>query len=770
MILRQQIKAIAVLASALGVTVGLMSGSASATVVSPAASIRTIDGGVGGPAAAASISIGAPCAVTVSKDSLYVGEVGGGLVRSINTVTGRLTTVAGVGVPGESLNGAAAARSPVGGPCALAVDHSGNLLIAQTNVISVVPARTGRLYGQRMVREHLYRIAGALRHGRRGNGGPALDEALSGMYGITVDPAGDILVSDRLDGRVRIIAVKSGTRYGQRMRALRIYNLPAKDEMALPDGLAVDKAGNVVIADVGANVVRVLAVRSGRYYGIHMVAGRLYTVAGSGADGYSGDGGPARHAALAGPGSVAVDRSGDLIIADSDNRAVRVVAARSGTFYGLPMRAGDIYTVLTDEVSQPVDELSAVAVDSAGNILAADYAFNHVLAVAAHTGRFYGQPMTSGHSYQVVGNGTEYGFADCFGGYSGEAVPAVRAQFGCPEGLVEDSDGNIVAADTGSLRVRVIATRSGTFYGQAMTAGDVYTVVGDGDAGNPISGASATAVGLFPVAVAADASGNLIVANGGNRNLWVVAESTGTFYGQKMTAGDIYALGTTGLAWNSALLLDANGNIVVADSTSVGVIAAKSGTFYGVPMTAGKLYSIAGTGTPGYSGDGGSATAAQLNETEGLAIDGHGNVLVADAFNDRVRIIAVTSGRFYGQPMIAGDIYTIAGTGTCGSAGNGADATRAETCPDSLAIDKSGNVLITEYGRLQVLAAKSGTFYGVRMTANHLYEVAGNGHPGFAGDGGPLARAQFSGLFSVYVGRSGDVIVGDGLRLRMITN
>lgn len=769
MMLKRRIRGIACLASALCGTAGLIAGTANASAALPAASIRTIAGGVGGPAAATSIAIGFPCAVTVSHGSLYVGETGSGLVRSINTRTGRLTTVAGVGVLGESVNGSVATRSPLSGPCALTVDRAGNLLIAQTDTISVVPVRTGTFYGQRMTRGHLYRVAGARRNGQRGNGGLALDAALGGMYGIAVDPAGDILVSDRLDDRVRIIAVKSGIRYEQRMRALHIYTLAPKDKIGIPYGLAVDKAGNIVIADVSADKIRVLAARSATYYGIHMVAGRLYTVAGTGASGYGGDGGPATHATLAEPESVAVGAAGDLVIADTGNNAVRVVAVSSGTFYGVPMRAGNIYTVPAGGLSL-VDYLAAVAVDGAGNILAANYELNNVMAIAARTGTFYGQPMIGGHSYVVVGNGTEYGFDDCFGGYSGDAIPVARAQFGCAQGLAEDSEGNIVAADTGSFRVRAIAARSGTFYGQAMTAGDVYTVAGDGNAGNPKSGDSATAVSMIPVAVAVDAAGNLIVANGDARNVWVVADSTGTFYGQKMTAGDIYLLASTGLAWQSGLLLDANGNIVVADSTSVGVIAAKSGNFYGMPMTAGLLYSIAGTGKPGYSGDGGLATAAELNEAEGLEIDADGNVLIADSFNDRVRVIVVRSGRFYGTSMIAGHIYTIAGNGTCGPAGNGKSATSAETCPDSLAIDKSGNVLITEYSRLQVLAAESGTFYGVRMTADHLYAVAGNGNSGFAGDGEQLAKARFSGLFSVYVSPSGEVIVADGPRLRIISN
>jgi trimeric autotransporter adhesin len=474
------------------------------------------------------------------------------------------------------------------------------------------------------------------------------------MYGMAVDAAGNNLVTTGWPTySVRIIAARSGTRYGQLMQALHIYTLAPQYKLGYPQGVAVDAAGNVVIADPGAQTVRVLAVRSATYYGIPMTAGRMYTVAGTGTSGYGGDSGPARQATFNGPASVAVDPAGNLVIADSGNNAIRVVAARSGTFYGEPMTAGDIYTVPTGGV-RPMNDLAAVTVDGAGNIVAADYGFNYVQVIAGSTGMFDGQPMTTGHSYVVAGNGTEYGFGGCSGAFSGNAIPAARAQFGCPQGLTQDRQGNIFAADTAAFRVRVIAAQTGTFYGQAMTAGN--------------------------------------------------------------------------------------------------------------------LYPIAGTGTQGFSGNGGPATAAQLSGAEGLAIDAHGNVLVADANNAMVRIIAAQSGQFYGISMTAGHIYALAGTEICGTAGNGALATTAETCPQSLAIDPSGNVLITEYGRLQVLAAKSGTFYGVPMTADHLYAVAGNGSSRFAGDSGPLASTRFSGVFSIYASPAGQVIIADGPRLRAITS
>jgi DNA-binding beta-propeller fold protein YncE len=115
--------------------------------------------------------------------------------------------------------------------------------------------------------------------------------------------------------------------------------------------VAVARAGNLVIADSGSNRIRVVAARTRRFYGQAMRAGDIYTVAGGGRHGL-GDGNPATKAQLSYPWGVAVDRAGNLVIADTFNNRVRAVAARTGRFYGLAMTAGDIYTVAGNGASQ----------------------------------------------------------------------------------------------------------------------------------------------------------------------------------------------------------------------------------------------------------------------------------------------------------------------------------------------------------------------------------------------------------------------------------
>lgn len=131
------------------------------------------------------------------------------------------------------------------------------------------------------------------------------------------------------------------------------------------------------------------------------------------------------------------------------------------------------------------------------------------------------------------------------------------------------------------------------------------------------------------------------------------------------------------LGYVGGLAFDHAGNTVIADLTHGRIqgIAARTGSFYGQAMKAGDIYTIAGTGVKGYNGDGIPARTAELSGPRGVAVDRAGNILVADSYNNRIRVIAATTGTYYGQKMTAGDIYTIAGTGALGSSGNGGPAT-----------------------------------------------------------------------------------------------
>ena len=342
-----------------------------------------------------------------------------------------------------------------------------------------------------------------------------------------------------------------------------------------PSGIAVSASGNILISEGSGQRVRMVAATSGTFYGQAMTQGDIYTIAGNGGEGYSGDGGPAISAELYVPEGVVVDASGNVLIADSFNDRLRVVAAITGTFYGQSMTSGDIYT--------------------------------------------------------IAGNGTQ--------GYSGDGSVATSAELYEPSGIGVDSSGNILIADYGNLRIRVVATATGTFYGRAMTKGDIYTIAGDGGEGYGGDGGVATSAPLdYPSGVAVDASGNALIADYFNNRIRVVATATGTFYGQSMTKGDIYTLaggGSSGLGDGGpatsaelstpySVVVDASGDVLIADSDNYRLreVAASTGTLDGQPMTKGDIYTVAGNGASSeYSGDSGPATSAQLSSPAGTAID-----------------------------------------------------------------------------------------------------------------------------------------------------
>src|SRR6185369_10886691 len=135
------------------------------------------------------------------------------------------------------------------------------------------------------------------------------------------------------------------------------------------------------------------------------------------------------------------------------------------------------------------------------------------------------------------------------------------------------------------------------------------------------------------------------------------------------------------------------------------------------------INSVAGNGVVSYSGDGGQALRAQMNSPQGVAIDAAGNLYVADTGNNVVRRVTP-----------AGVITTVAGNGTPGSNGDGSAATSAQlNAPDGLALDSAGNLYIADSLNAKVRRVS---------TAGTISTVAGNGTPGFGGDGGAATSAQ----------------------------
>ena len=361
----------------------------------------------------------------------------------------------------------------------------------------------------------------------------------------------NIYISDTYNDRIRMVAGVSGTFFGISMTAGDIYTIAGNGtasysgdsgaatgaEVANPDVLNIDKNGNIYFADESNYRIRMIPQASGTYFGSAMTAGKIYTVAGNGTNGGIGDGGAATTAEVNYPGSVAIDLSGNLIIADNGDNKLRMVAAQSGTYFGVSFTAaGEMNTIVgtgtggftgdgqpatAAELLYPTD----VSVDTSGNLYITDNN-NRCIRKVDHTTQIIstvaGTPQTSG--------------------YGGDGMPATSAKLSQPYGTVVDSHGNIYIADLGNQRVRMVAAVSGTYFGMSVTSGNIYTIAGTGTGGFSSDGVAATSAELSsPDALSLDSSGNLYISDGGNNRIRKINASTGII---STVAGN----GTTGFS------------------------------------------------------------------------------------------------------------------------------------------------------------------------------------------------------------------------------
>jgi hypothetical protein len=744
----------------------------------PHGTISTVIGGPGGPAPATSVSVW-PCTLKYAPGGLYFSSYGS-VVDRVSERTGLLTPIAGNGLLGINnapgpRDGTPALAGTLGGACGVTTDGAGNVLIAGSVQVLVVAAKTGTFYGRRMTAGRVYAVASGWAGGLSGDTADVqLDSAGNLVIAVAGTPGAD---GPDGDSRVFVYAEHNGTFFGRKMAAGHLYRIAG-----LLDGAAVgnavpatqadlgvyignvqlDPAGNVVVADQGGNggfastgvavppLVRVIASRTGTFYGLRMKAGYIYTIAGGG--GKAGDGVRATGAPLTSASGVALDHAGNVLVADA---SLRVIAVKSGVFYGRKMTAGDIYTV-------PGLGATGVAVDAAGNVLAVTSP-GVVQMLAEKTGSYYGKSRRAGHLYTIAGNGQVRESGDGGPATSAELSPAAVA-------TLRSVQQTAVAESEWVGTVRVVAGQAGTFFGRPMRAGFIYTV----------------AKLPHPGSVAYDQDGNLLISDEQSNRVRVVACRTGFFYGQQMTAGRTYTAvggGTKSLESGapardvqltglSVVATDSAGDVLIGTSSNafgahqVWMMAARTGTRYGQAMTAGDLYPVAGDGTSGQAGDGGPATAAEI-ESPGLTADGSGNLVLADT--NRVRVVADTTGTFYGQQMTAGDIYTVAGGGT--RSGDGAPALQASLGSDisQVAVDPTGNVLAGGRGTIFLLAERTASFFGKAAHAGDVYTVALSRDTGLLGDGGSAVGAMFIAAGIAIVPQTGNLLIADIGRVRSVS-
>jgi uncharacterized protein (TIGR03437 family) len=647
-----------------------------------------------------------------------------------------------------------------------------------------------------------------------------LNAALSGFQQVQTDRNGNIIFADtnnhvvsrlNADGTITVLA-------GNGIAGFSGEGGPARSaSLRYPSDAVMDKAGNLYIYD-------------SENYRIRRVTpdGNIATYAGTGAPGYTGDGGPALEANIEYGGKMAVDATGAVYFTDGVDSVVRRITA-GGTIETYAGN-GQLATAPNNGNNGPATKASlglmagGLAIDSASNLyIAEDYtdqirkvAPSGVLTLVAGSGTYgfqngpassaqfatpYGITLDAGGNLFVadVNNGvvrevSAAGIVSTVAGtpvfsFSGDGGPALEATFRFPEGVTIGGDGNLYIEDTGNFRVREV-TADGT----------IHSVAGSGQFESTPDGTpaeSATLVG--PNFISFDPSGRLLIADGGDFTVRRI-NSDGTIQTIAGTGvqgvGDGYVL-TYGEPANQTLIgtprqavADTKGNIYISDDYAgavyiitpdgiLNVFAGQVGDYASgsdnIPATSssfinpeglaldqnGNLYisdpydnrirkvatngiitTFAGTGAAGYSGDGGPANQAMLNLPQGIAIDSKGDLIIADGGNNRLRMVTPD-----------GNISTIAGNGTGASTGNGGPATAASlNDPYVVATDSAGDIFLIETGGRTVR----------RISPDGTIAVAaGNGHRGFAGDGGPAIEASFGDADGLAVDSTGNLYVSD---------
>jgi sugar lactone lactonase YvrE len=332
---------------------------------------------------------------------------------------GEINTVAG-GDYGDSGDGGPAIDAELYNPSAIAVDGSGNLYIADTGNNKVRKVGTDGI---------IITVAGTGDYGYSGDGNPALNAQLRNPAGVAVDAAGNLYIADKYNNRIRkvapngIISTIAGTGENDYSGD---GSLAVAAKLSSPGGVAVDAHGNVYIADTSNGRIRKVDA-----------AGIITTVAGKSDYGsFSGDGGPAVDADLNRPQTVAIDRDGNLYIADTDNNRIRKVdtsgiistVAGSSETDGY---SGDGGPAVNAQLYEP----EGVMVDGSGNLYISDTDNNRIRKV-----------ISNGNIITIAGTGEN--------DYSGDGGPGILAKLNGPIGLAMDAGGNLYIADMYNYAIR----------------------------------------------------------------------------------------------------------------------------------------------------------------------------------------------------------------------------------------------------------------------------------------------------------------------------
>jgi sugar lactone lactonase YvrE len=660
--------------------------------------------GDGGPPIKA--VLGLPYSVAMDpKGELFIADTGNSRIRMV--ANGIITTVAGSGQkcadPTRAPfcnDGGPATAGLLNLPVAIAVDASGNIYIADSNDDEIrFVNRTSApitISGKTIQPGNIDTIAGngnPCSTSGCGNGGSPLQATLTLPSGVAVDASGNIYIADSKDQMVReipagpnsniILFAGSGTACPTPTATCGDGAVATGAKLRLPNGLAVDKSGNVYIADTNDNRIRVVNTQNASITVdlVTIAPGNIATVAGTGAQGFAGDGGVSTSASLDIPQGIYVDSAGNQYISDTGNQRVRLVINSTAIINTVVGGGSGDGNGTNASLAAPNDIIK----DSSGNLIIADEVHNRIRKVD-----------TAMNVTTWVGNGSA--------GVSADGTALSNTQMNAPTSVALDPSGNLLIVDSNNLMVREVLNGSST----------ISTAAGNGGYCNPTDncgdgGLATSANFTFPLWVTTDATGNIIIADYFGNRIRAVNPHTAsvTIYGVTIPGGQIATVAGTGaqcgsyskcgdggpatsalLYHPSAVAVDSSSNLYICDQYDMRIRE--------VDATTGIITRYALNGAAHLGGNGGPALNGSMWNPLAIAMDPLNNLFISGGNDALVQMVDAATeyfGTVAGNPLHADQ---------SGFSGDGGPATAAKISPVGVAVDASGNLYIADFGNNRI--------------------------------------------------------------------
>ena len=636
------------------------------------------------------------------KGNMYITMREHNIISRIDT-KGMMTRYAGSGESGFSGDGGPAIKANFKTPAGLAFDPEGNLYIADRENHRVRKVDTSG---------NISTFAGIGEAGFSGDGAPAVKARLNLPSGVVADEKGNLFISDRSNDRIRVVDKKGVIRTyaGTGVAGFQGDAGPAlKAQLDKPFGIALDEAENLYIADRNNNRVRKVSPE-----------GIITTVAGDGGFFFMGDNGPAYRASVAAPTGVAVDKKGNLYIADRNNNRIRLVdklgMIRTVAGTGQQDYNGDSETARETNLYLPF----GLTVDSNDNLLVIDRSHYRIRRIEPKSGKVE----------TVAGNGLKL--------FAGDGGPATGATLSFPHGMFVDKNDNLIFSDKGHYRIRKITPK-----------GIISTIGGNGRRGNVGNNIPALEANVYNVTtIIQNPVGDAFMSSpSGFVSIIRRLDAKGIIHDYIDTASPKYreaiskskhkGLVQTGavatITQFSDITFDPKGNLFISDRMNHQIRK--------IDLN-GNISTIAGTGDSDYYGDGGPALEAAFRDPNSLASDQKGNIYIAEAANNRIRKIDTK-----------GIVTTIAGNGEHADSGDGGPALKA-------AIRSMDDIAFSPEGELHILGTNTHKVRKITQDGK-IVTVAGKGYAGFFGDDGPAIKAMLKNPAAISFDSKGNLYIAD---------